>query len=334
VRVWIDIDNAPHVQLFCPIISRLRARGASVEITSRGRTFVPELLRAAGIDHTVIERGQPSGSLAKAASLARRAISLARFARGRCFDVAVGHGSRSLPIAARLARVRNMTMFDYEHVSTWIFRRFCDRILVPRAIAGVGAGHRAWRAFEGFKEEIYLADFSPDASVRASLGVREDEVLAVVRPPSRTAHYHDERSMAILSAVLERIGGASGVHAVWLRRDPGDAPPVGRENNVIVPDAPLDGPSLLAAADLAISGGGTMNREAALLGTPAYSIFTGAQGALDADLIRQGRLVPIRALSEVDRISLAKKSPNARPRLNSRLRDFIVDQIEELARAG
>jgi uncharacterized protein len=334
VRVWIDIDNAPHVQLFRPIISRLRERGASVEITSRDRTFVPELLRAAGIEHTVIERGQPSAPLDKATALARRAISLARFARGRRFDVAVGHGSRSLPIAAKMARVRNMTMFDYEHVSTWIFRCFCDRILVPRAITGDGAERGAWRAFEGFKEEIYLADFSPDANVRAGLGVREDEVLAVVRPPSRTAHYHDDRSTAILSAVMERIAGANGVRTIWLRRDPGDRPPVLGTGKVIVPESPVDGPSLLAAADLAISGGGTMNREAALLGTPAYTIFTGTQGALDADLIRQGRLFPIRAVNQVDSIPLVKKSANARPQLNSRLRDFVVDQIEELARVG
>jgi len=337
VRVWIDIDNAPHVQIFRPIISRLRQRGATVEVTSRGRTFVPELLQAAGIEHTLISRGQPEGPIAKAMALAGRALSLARFAAGKRFDVAVGHGSRSLPPAARMAQIPNLTMFDYEHISTWLFRRFCDRILVPRAISDGWTGvlpRGPWRPFDGFKEEIYLAEFRPDPSIRARLGIREDEILAVLRPPSRTAHYHDDRSTAILDAVIQRLSGKSGLHAVWLRRDPKDSPPAWSADNLIVPDSSLDGPSLLAAADLAISGGGTMNREAALLGTPAYSIFTGARGKLDAELIRQGRLIQIGTPGEVERIDLRRKPASDRPPLNTRLRDFVIEQIEEVARRG
>jgi uncharacterized protein len=335
VRVWIDIDNAPHVQIFRPIISRLRDRGAVVEVTSRGRTFVPELLHAAGIEHTLISRGQPAGIFAKAGAVIGRTLSLAHFAAGKRFDVAVGHGSRSLPPAARMARVPNLTMFDYEHISTWLFRRFCDRILVPRAMSNGRGGNLPdgpWRSFDGFKEEIYLAEFRPDPSIRARLGIRESEILAVLRPPSRTAHYHDDRSAEILDAVIRRLAGKPGVRAVWLRRDPKDAPPAWGADNIIVPDSSLDGPSLLATADLAVSGGGTMNREAALLGTPAYSIFTGAQGALDAELIRQGRLIQIGAPDQVERIELRRKSAPDRPVLNTSLRDFVVDQIEDLAR--
>jgi len=226
-------------------------------------------------------------------------------------------------------------MFDYEHISTWLFRRFCDRILVPRAISGAGNGAHPrgpWKHFDGFKEEIYLAEFRPDPSIRARLGVREDEILAVVRPPSRTAHYHDNRSAEILDAVIGKLAGRPGVRAAWLKRDPKDAPPAWRADNIIVPESSLDGPSLLATADLAVSGGGTMNREAALLGTPAYSIFTGTQGALDAELIRQGRLIQIGAPDQVERIDLKRKSAPDRPALNTRLRDFVVDQIEDLAR--
>ncbi len=334
MRVWIDIDNAPHVAIFRPIIGRLRERGAEVIVTARDRTFVPEMLRKAGIAHTVIGRGQPKGSPAKAAALAGRAVRLARFASGKRFDVAAGHGSRSLPPAARLARVRNLTMFDYEHISTWLFRRFCDRILIPAAVAErrngqLGSG--PWFPYPGFKEEIYLADFSPDPGIRSRLAIREEEILAVVRPPSRSAHYHDSRSEAILRAVADRLAKAPSMRAVWLRRDPDEPVPAEtRAANILVPAGPVDGLSLQAAADLVISGGGTMNREAALLGTPAYSIFTGSLGAIDEELIRADRLVSIRRVEDVDRIRLVKKTSAARPACHGRLRDFVMDQIWQL----
>lgn len=338
MKVWVDIDNAPHVRVFGPVITLLRERGAEVEVTSRGRTFVPELLHAAGIQHTEIGRGQPTSYVTKSAALLARSLSLANFAAGRHFDVAIGHGSRSLPPAARMMRVPNLTMFDYEHVSTWLFRRFCDRILVPRAILSVRNGSMPsgqWRAFDGFKEEIYLAGFCPEPAMRARLGVREDDVLVVLRPPSRTAHYHDERSEAILDAVAGRVSNEDGMRVVWLKRDPGDAPhPSLAGTNVIVPDAPLDGPSLLAAADVVISGGGTMNREAALLGTPAYSIFTGPLGALDAELIKQGRLALIGAPEEVKQVPFKRKQAREAHELTTHLREFVVDQIEDVARSS
>jgi predicted glycosyltransferase len=339
VRVWIDVDNAPHVQIFRPIIRRLRERGAEVSVTARNRTFVPELLRAAGIEHTVIGHGQPKGFAAKATAIAGRTASLARFGRRGRFDVAVGHGSRSLPPAAKLSGVRNLTMFDYEHVSTWLFRRFCDRIQVPRAvvdtIAGPDRGRRGpWRPFEGFKEEIYLADFTPDGTLRSRLGISETEILAVVRPPSRTAHYHDAASEAILDALARRIAAAPNVRAVWLRRDPSESvPDSARVPNILIPDAPLDGLSLLAAADLAVSGGGTMNREAALLGTPAYSIFTGPVGALDRELIETKRLTAVREPEAVERIPFMKKAAVTPRVYGGELRESVVDQIWDLGSA-
>jgi predicted glycosyltransferase len=342
VRVWIDVDNAPHVQVFRPIIAELKKRGADVDVTARNRTFVPELLHAAGIEHHVIGEGQPRGGVAKAAALARRTASLLRFApRGR-FDVAMGHGSRSLPPAARLAGIPNLTMFDYEHVSTWLFRSFCDRILVPKAVAASMDGAATggpWREFDGFKEELYLAEFTPDPGVRAQLGVRDSEVLVVIRPPSRTAHYHDAASEGTLEALARRIAAASDVRAVWLRRDRSEpVPDFARAANILVPEEPLDGLSLLAAADVAVSGGGTMNREAALLGTPAYSIFTGPVGALDRELIRRGRLILIGDPAGVPSIRLQKKRAATSARFDGRLCGFVVDHIWDLgtraSRAG
>jgi len=303
MNVWIDIDNAPHVAFFAPLIRELRAEGATVRVTARDRTFVPGLLDGAGIAYDIIGRGQPSGFLAKAGAIGWRALELARWARGRGLDVAVGHGSRALPIAARLVRVPNLTTFDYEHVQTGIFERFCDRIVVPRVVLDARASRSAkWSAYDGFKEEAYLSPVPADTTIRADLGVPDDHVLLVIRPPSRSAHYHDAASEAILASLLKRLENSEKATAVWLRRNPHDAVPGG--SRIISPSAPVDGIALASAADLVVSGGGTMTREAALLGTPSYSIFTGPVGAVDAELTRRGWLRPVRSAEDVAGIPL------------------------------
>jgi len=336
MNVWIDVDNAPHVQIFRPIIARLRELGADVTVTARNRTFVPELLDRAAIPHTVIGHGQPAGAVRKGAALASRTIALAAFASKRRFDVAVAHGSRSLPPAARMLGVANLTMFDYEHVSTWLFRQFCDRILIPRAVLdqkGQRLPRGPWHPFDGLKEEIYLAGFRPDHSIRARLGVREEDVLVVLRPPSQSAHYHDARSEVLLGAILGRLVADERTKVVWLRRNPGDpVPRVEQAPRLLIPDGPLDGPSLLAAADLAISGGGTMNREAALLGTPAYSIFTGPVGVIDQALAASGRLALVTTERDANSIRIVKKAAASPRTCGPELREFVIDHIRGVAR--
>jgi predicted glycosyltransferase len=331
MNVWIDIDNAPHVAVFAPVIRDLRAQGAQVSVTARARTFVPEMLDRAGIAYEVIGRGQPSGFLAKACAVSARAFALAGWARGRRLDVAVGHGSRSLPIAARMAGVPNLTTFDYEHVNAGIFERFCDRIVVPRVVLDAhGRRGAKWSAYDGFKEEIYLPATPPETTIRAEMGVPTEAILVVVRPPSRSAHYHDDASERIAAALLDRVADARTARVVWLRRDPDEAAPQGA--NIVSPKAPVDGVALLAAADLVVSGGGTMTREAALLGTPAYSIFTGPVGAVDAELTRRGWLTPIRTPEDVAAIRIERKQPAQRPRIGSAVREQLLSHIIATAR--
>jgi predicted glycosyltransferase len=331
MNAWIDIDNAPHVAIFAPIIRDLRAEGASVHVTARARTFVPELLEQAGIAHDIIGRGQPVGFFAKAGAVGTRSLALVRWAKGRHLDVAVGHGSRSLPIAARLAGVPNLTTFDYEYVNTGIFQRCCDRIVVPKVVlAAIGARSKKWASYDGFKEEIYLPSAAPRSTIRADLAISESDVLVVVRPPSRTAHYHDATSVAIADALLARARDAEQVKVVWLQRDPGDPTP--QERGVIVPMNPVNGIDLLATADVVVSGGGTMTREAALLGTPSFSIFTGPVGAVDAELVRRGWLRLIRTPGEVATISLERKHPAQRPRIAGTVREQLLSHIMATAR--
>ena len=95
---------------------------------------------------------------------------------------------------------------------------------------------------------------------------------------------------------------------------------------MIVPDQAVDAQSLIALADLVVSAGGTMNREAAALGVPVYTTYGGRLGGVDEELIREGRLRP---LTDPRALELAKRAPGA----VDRVRRDPDDLLELLASA-
>src|SRR5204863_3242060 len=227
-----------------------------------------------------------------AVGLVSRSFALARWARGKRFDLAFGHGSNGVTIAARLLRIPCSTMFDYEWatVQHTVNCRLAQAVVVPDAIpverlARYGARGKV-RAYPGLKEEYYLADFEPDGSVLGELGLDAAKPIAVVRTPPAVSLYHRFEN-PLFAAVLERLRGAQ---AVVLPRTLEQREELARAGGFVVPERAIDAQSLIAFADLVISAGGTMNREAVALGTPVYTTFEGRLGAVDEELLREGRL--------------------------------------------
>jgi uncharacterized protein len=298
VRVWIDLANSPHVPLLAPVVERLRGDGHEVVLTARDHAQTVELARARWPDVQVIGGQSPPGRAAKGLQIARRAESLRAFAQRERPDVAFSHGSYAQLVAARAAAVRGVTMMDYEHQpANHLSFRLAQRVIVPQVFPGpalrrFGAARKVVR-YPGFKEELYLHGFQPDPSVLHELGLDGSRVIAVFRPPPEGALYHriaNERFDDVLRNAL-----VAEVQVVLLPRT--------REQHeryraldpaVRIPERAVDGSSLLALADLTVGAGGTMNRESAILGTPTYTLFAGKLGAVDAELIRLGRLIDLR----------------------------------------
>jgi hypothetical protein len=239
------------------------------------------------------------------------------FGRGRGFDAALGHASVDLPPAARALRIPNTTMFDYEWAVAQhrVICRLANRVLVPDAIpperlARYGARPPKLVRYPGLKEEYYLADWEPDEGVREELGLDSERILAVVRTAPSYALYLGGSENPVVPRVLERLADDPRVQTVVLARTPEQRQTVSDLHlpRVIVPARAVDGRSLVAFADLLISGGGTMNREAAVLGTPVWSVFEGRPGAVDEQLVREGRL---RLLQDPGEIELEKKPEGA-----------------------
>ena len=302
MRVWVDLTNSPHVLIMRPLVERMRAAGHEVEITARDFAQTLQLLERFGMDHTAIGRHRGGRLADKGAGLVQRSLALARWARGRRFDVAMGHGSNDVTVAAKLLRIPTATAFDYEwaRVQHTVNCRLARAVVVPDAIPPerlrpYGATDGKLRRYEGLKEEYYLADFEPDPAVLDELGLNRAEPLAVVRTPPDVSLYHRFEN-DVFATLLDRL---REVQTVVLPRTAAQRAELARAGGFVVPEGAIDAPSLVAFADLVVSAGGTMNREAVALGTPVYTTFEGKLGAVDERLLAEGRLRRLEDPSQV-----------------------------------
>jgi uncharacterized protein len=341
MRVWIDLTNSPHVLVMRPVIERLQADGHEVRVTARDFAQTLALCERFGIAHTAIGRHRGERLTAKATGLASRSAALVRWARGseahphgahpahgahphrgirhpRRFDIALGHGSNDVSVAAAILRVPSVTMFDYEWATVQhnVNCRLAKAVVVPDAIPlarleRYGAKGKV-RAYAGLKEEYYLADFEPDPGVLEELRLDVARPIVVVRTPPEVSLYHRFEN-DLFARVLERLRGAAaadGVQPVVLPRVDSQREQLARVPGFVLPERAIDAQSLIAYADLVISAGGTMNREAVALGTPVYTTFEGRMGAVDERLIEEGRL---RKLAQPEELDLGKRTTDSSP---------------------
>jgi predicted glycosyltransferase len=294
-----------------PVIEALRRRGDDVLVTARDFAQTLGLLERFELDHTAIGRHRGGALAAKGLGLVSRSGALVRWASGRRIDLALGHGSNDVSVAAALLRIPSVTSFDYEWARQQhqINCRLARRVVVPAAIpperlAPYGATAEKLRRYEGLKEEYYLADFEPDAAVLRELGLDPARPLALVRTPPAVSLYHRFEA-PIFTQVLERLRGEQ---VVVLPRTAEQRAELARAGGFIVPEQAIDAQSLVAFADLVISAGGTMNREAVALGTPVWTTFEGRLGAVDEALIADGRL---RRLTSADDVVFERRAATA-----------------------
>ncbi len=309
MKIWIDLTNSPHVLVLAPVIAECQARGHEVQVTARDFAQTLELCERFQIEHTAIGRHRGAGLVDKARGLAARSLALARWARGRGFDLALGHGSNDITVAAALLRVPAATTFDYEwaRVQHNVNCRLARAVVVPEAIPperlySYGARGKL-HAYPGLKEEYYLADFEPDRSVLTELGLDPRHPIAVVRTPPAVSLYHRFEN-DLFGSVLSRLRDQQ---VVVLPRTAEQRSQLAQSGGFIVPARAIDAQSLIAFADLVVSAGGTMNREAVALGTPVFTVFEGRLGAVDEGLIADGRL---RRLTRAQDVTLVKRAPH------------------------
>ena len=340
-KIWIDLENSPHVPFFKPIIQELERLGYSVLLTARDCFQVCDLADFSGLRYRKIGRHYGKHTIAKLAGLGIRVAQLAPTILREKPTVAISHGSRSLFLLSSVLRIPTITLFDYEHAK-WIKPIGTHWVIVPEvmpesAVLEIGIKKERILRYPGIKEDVYVPSFRPDSSTRQRLDLRDNDLVITIRPPATEAHYRNAESDTLLRAVFELIAQTPRTKVILLPRTPAQAgelraewPALFGAGKVVVPDGVVNGLDLIWFSDLVVSGGGTMNREAAALGVPVYSIFRGTPCAVDKHLAQAGRLVLLESAQDVQtKLKLEHRKINQQPHVQShgtlgRVVDHIV----------
>ena len=336
MKIWIDLGNSPQVLFFRPIIDSLESSGHVIKITTRDYAQTISLANKYKLDHTNI--GQHGGKDWSGILLknTKRVIDLIKWAnRNGDFNLAVSHNSYTQGLAARILGIPFITLMDYEHQKlNHLCFRLAKKVIVPKPfpdnmIKSFGAKNKVEK-YDGLKEQMYLCDFKPEENYLDQLCIAESKIVVVMRPPATWATYHRFENN-LFNITLEHLSSMQNVYIVFLPRIKSQGQILEKKglNNVYIPTGVVDGPNLLYAADIVISGGGTMNREAAVLGTPAYTVFKGELGSVDQFLIAHGMLHQIQNQEDIKKIKvkkmIGKRKINVKCSLIDQIKNFIVD---------
>ena len=337
MRIWLDLANSPQVLFFRPILAELRRRGHEVEVTTREYAQTIQLADRFGIGHEVVGRQGGRSRLGSIRENWRRTVALIRWVRGRRCDLAVSHNSYSQSMAAAFVGLPSVTVMDYEHQPlNHICFRLARRVIVPEPfpreyLSRYGASKKAV-AYPGIKEQLYLSDFEPDPEYLRRESLPTDRKLVVIRPPAPWTAYHRFEN-ELFDQVLQKMSSRNDIYLLFLPRLESQAASVQGLPNVHVAQKVYDGPALAYHADLLLSGGGTMNREAAVLGTPVFTVFKGRLAAADRYLIEMGRLKQLRCEEDLNDLSVT--TADRKPIMSSQgLVSLVTDQILETVSPG
>ncbi|MCW8848779.1 MAG: DUF354 domain-containing protein, partial [Melioribacteraceae bacterium] len=336
--IWVDLDNSPHVPFFAPIIKRLRDQGYTIKISARKYSQTVALANLFDLDYTLIGKHHGKNKFLKVIGLFYRSIQLFPFALKARATLAISHGSRSQMMVAQILKIPIVMFLDYEYIQTIPFVR-PNLVFIPNLIAKEKLKKLSARidTYPGIKEDIYVPSFIPDNSITNIFNIHKDDILIILRPPAYEAHYHNPESENLFYGIIHYLLRNSAVKTIILPRDKKQKESIlikfknyFETGALIIPSDVVDGLNLMWNSDLVISGGGTMNREAAALGLPVYSIFKGRIGDVDNFLSQSGRLIMIENAEDIENKIIIKKriKNDSIDNLNSFALQSIVNSLE------
>lgn len=339
-KIWIDLDNSPHVPFFAPIVKELEFRKHKISLTARNCFQVCGLADLYGLKYKSVGRHYGKNMVLKILGTIYRSLQLISVARNEKPNLALSHGSRSQLLTAKFLKIPTILAADYEY-ARGLKNIQPDTLLIPELLSHSYAknGKIRIRTYPGIKEDVYVPEFKPNSRILEDMKIKETQILAILRPPATEAHYHNPESETLFEAVLDFLATEGNVKMVVLPRNEkkqGDYirkrwAALCREKKLIIPEKVVSGINLMWHSDFVVSGGGTMNREAAALGIPVYTIFKGNIGAIDNYLAKTGRLTIVDKIEDIkNKIAVTKRNRSKEWKNKNRETLMrIVDTIED-----
>lgn len=339
-KIWVDLDNSPHVLFFAPIIRELENSGYRVVITVRNHAQVKDLADLFNLKYTQIGHHYGKSMILKVLGVFIRSLQMLTYVYHQKPDLAFSHGSRSQFFLSELFRIPYATAFDYEHSRSVPFVKPTMALMpevIPANLAKKQIKHLV--RYPGIKEDVYVPDFEPDGAIKGELNLKSSDIIATVRPPAMDAHYQSPESGKLFINVINFLGEQENIRIVMLPRIKSQSDFIKKEwphlfenQKMIIPDKVVNGLNLIWHSDLVLSGGGTIIREAAALNIPAYSFFRGKTGSVDKYLTETGRMTMIRSTDDVkNKIKIQKKEHDSESTCtNNTTIQYIIKHVVNL----
>ena len=295
MKIWIDLTNSPHVNFFAGMIRELQ-QDHEVLLTCRPLANTIDLLDLNEFSYHVVGKHYGQNKFKKAFGFIVRIWQLYDFLKGKDIDVAISHSSFYSPVVARLLGIRSIYLNDNEHAAgNRISFIFADQIMVPECLE-LKKVHRQWAkaekiiSYPGVKEGIYLWYYQPNVSSNFKIDNSEYKKSIFIRPEPWTAQYY-RGDCNFMDDLL--MGLKEKFNVVMLPRGKNQDAHYRQEKffGIFVPKKSISLNDIMGNCDLFIGAGGTMTREAAVLGIPTISIYQDKLLDVDKFLIEKGAMI-------------------------------------------
>ena len=298
MTIWFDFTNPPHVNFFNPLIKKFESSGYRTKCTARDFVETIDLLKLHNIEFELYGKHGGKRKSKKIMSLLDRYLKL--YLNVHSFDFSFSSNYEA-PFISWLKRKPAFVFDDNDIAPNWLYSKFAKYVVSPKyidknAMFKMGIKPEQLLVYEGYKENIYIADYQPDSNFLAKLPFSN---FVTVRPENIQATYVGENVKSIVPELIDKLV-KKGFNILYLPRYQSDKDMITINDKIFIPDKPLNGLDVCYFSSAVLTGAGSFSREAAVFGTPAVSFFAGSKFlGVDKEMFRQNMVYFSRQPDEI-----------------------------------
>jgi hypothetical protein len=287
--LWFDFTNPPHVNFYLPLIRHFEQKGYSTFLTARDFVETSKLLEINKLQYQLIGKHGGGNKISKVFQLFRRDLLLALAVRN--FDISFS-SNYDAPLISWLKKKPALVFDDNDISPNWLYSNFARYVVSPaamdkEAMYKMGIAGEKLITYNGYKENIYIADYIPDPGFLSGLPFRD---FVVVRPENMQASYVSKGAVSIVPVLVEKLN-RQGINVLYMPRYPGDRSLVSPHDRLFIAGTALNGLDVCYHSNAVLTGAGTFSREAAAMGVPAVSFYAGNEFlGVDRQLFADGKV--------------------------------------------